>query len=191
MNRGLRSVLFGALLLAVATGSSGAPTERGELAELATVVIVVRHAEAGETRGQDSEGNSPDPGLSEIGLERSKALAELLADSGVTHLFATEHRRTQDTLQPLAERFGLVVEIIPGGESAAQIERLRELPERSVAVVAGHSNTVPAIVRGLGGELSGTRQTEHGEMIDQDSYDRLFFVTLTTSPSLLELSYGP
>jgi phosphohistidine phosphatase SixA len=147
-------------------------------------VLLLRHAEAGDAHGGDPE-------LTETGRARAAALADLLEHAGVSRLYASEYRRTQATLEPLAARLGLTAEVVPAGEAQAQLERLRALPPGSLAVVAGHSNTLPALVRGLGGAVSGTRVTEHGEAIDPASYDRLFVVVLGATPGGFELRYGP
>ncbi len=72
---------------------------------------------------------------------------------------------------------------------------LRALPPGTVAVVAGHSNTVPALVEGLGGEIDGLVDTPpYGEILGDDEYDRLFMVTLPagkgTAVKAVELRYG-
>jgi hypothetical protein len=64
--------------------------------------------------------------------------------------------------------------------------------------VAGHSNTVPELVRLLGGEVSGLIDAGHGPMIGDASYDRMFLVILSaaggTAPAdraqTVELRYG-
>ena len=148
-----------------------------------SIVFVVRHAEKQAEHG--------DPQLSDAGRKRAVALARLLAHAGVTHLFSTQYRRTRATLEPLAASLEIEVAVVDADALDEQVEILKALPGGSVAVVAGHSNTVPALVRGLGGKLSGTKQTEHGEMIRSDAYDRLFAVVLTDEPATLELRFGP
>jgi phosphohistidine phosphatase SixA len=147
-----------------------------------TIVFVVRHAEK-QTEHGDLE-------LSDAGRKRGAALAALLEHAGVTHLYATQYRRTRSTLGPLAQAVGVELTVVDSGALDEQLRILKGLPGGSVAVVAGHSNTVPAIVRGLGGSLSGTQQTEHGEMIDSDAYDRLFAVVLANDETALELRFG-
>lgn len=176
MSRLHRIATAAAVLAASLSLATSAPAEPA-------VVFVVRHAEAGDTHG------GGDPQLTEAGAARASALADLLAASGVTHLYATEYERTRATLKPLADRLGLEVEVVPGKDTAAQIERLRALPPGAVAVVAGHSNTVPALVRGLGGRVTGTHASDYGEMIDAASYDRLFVVVLGSPPADFELRY--
>ena len=60
--------------------------------------------------------------------------------------------------------------------------KLRQLPRGSVAVVVGHSNTVPQMVA----ELTGRAAFE----IDEGQFDRLFVVTLFgRTGSVVELRY--
>lgn len=174
-----RSIIFVWLALALPAAVAAAAGSPQRL------VFVVRHAEAGATDG------GADPELTAAGRERAAALADLLGHAGVTRLYSTEFRRARETLAPLAERLGLEVTVVPGSATDEQIRRLAELPPGSIAVVAGHSNTVPALVRGLGGAVTGTHDGEWGEMIDSDSYDRLFVVALGPSGASFELRYGP
>ena len=150
------------------------------------VVFLVRHAEtAADTR------TSSDPDLSEAGSSRAAALARLLGHVGATHLYSSEYQRTQATLAPLAEAVGHEVEVVPAGKSRSQVEALRALPAGAVAVVAGHSNTVPQLVRLLGGELEGLGP--NGAM-DHGSYDRVIQVILSPGEGAgvhtLDLRYG-
>ena len=152
-------------------------------------VFLLRHAEAAAPTG-----GGADPELSEQGEERARALARLLGKAGVTHLYATEYARAQATLAPLAGALGLAVETVPAAEGGRQVDLLRGLPPGSVAVVAGHSNTVPALARGLGGELRElVEQPGQAPAFDHGSYDRLVLLTLPgdgATPQTIELRYG-
>jgi phosphohistidine phosphatase SixA len=136
------------------------------------LVIVVRHAERadqGAAAGQMMNQN--DPPLSAAGQARAAKLAALLADANVKAVFATEYRRTQDTVKPLADKLGLRVQVVPGRETANLIGLLKSAPADGVAVIAGHSNTVPAIIKALGGpELT----------IAENEYDNLFIIEPST-----------
>jgi len=138
-------------------------------AELTTVVLV-RHAEKGDDDPRD-------PGLSPSGVARAEALASLLANTGVTHLFTSEFRRTQATLAPLATRVGVAPVARPAREFGQLAAELRGLPAGSVAVVAGHSNTVPALARALGVELRDLVDSAGGKVLDEAVYDRVWVVT--------------
>src|SRR5262245_32098923 len=71
-------------------------------------VVLVRHAE--------KAGPAPDTEISPRGAERARRVAAMLGSSGVTRLVATEMKRTQQTLAPLAARLGQKTEIFPARE---------------------------------------------------------------------------
>ena len=134
----------------------------------AQMVIVVRHAEradAGAAAGAAMTA-SPDPELSAAGKARAQALVALLKDAGVTAIYTTEYRRTIDTAQPLADALKVTRTTVSAREQAGLIEKLKAHTGGAVLVV-GHSNTVPAIIKALGGpEFT----------IGENEYDNLFFV---------------
>jgi phosphohistidine phosphatase SixA len=154
-------------------------------------VILVRHA---ETTGDTSGGGSRDPGLSVEGAARAMRLAKLFAHAGVTHVFSSEFKRTQLTAGPLAKLAGKEIETVSARDTESQLEKLRALPAGSVAVVCGHSNTVPGMATELGGKLSRLEQhPQYGGMLPHDDYSRIYVVTLPgangAAPRALELSY--
>lgn len=59
------------------------------------------------TRHADREGTEPDPPLMAKGRCQAEALAELLADAKITHIFTTNLRRTEQTAAPTAKRSGI------------------------------------------------------------------------------------
>lgn len=139
-----------------------------------TTVIILRHAEK-------SDG-SYDALLSPAGERRARFVADLLAESQVGALYATQFRRTQSTLQPLAERLGLEVQVVDADDPEVLVKRVREEHSGEIVVVASHSNRVPEIVEKLNaGKISP---------IDEDEYNRVFIVTLlnSTRATLLELT---
>ncbi len=152
-------------------------------------VCLVRHAETAA-----STETTRDPDLSAAGQARAGALAELLGASGVTHVFASEFVRTQQTVAPLAEAAGLEVVVVPARELRGQLELVRALEPGALAVVCGHSNTVPALVRALGGDEPEFVDDPRGPRIDHDTYERLFLVTLPVGEEqaarAVELTYG-
>jgi len=156
-------------------------------------IFVVRHAEKG------SEGGS-DPDLSEAGRARAQMLAAMLGSAGVTRLLASPYKRTKQTLEPLSAATGVPVEVIEKGDPGAASEAIHVMPPGSVVVFAGHSNTVPELIRRLGGQVTGLVKTEqHGEILDDAQYDRIFQVLLppigrlsqSMEPALVELKYPP
>lgn len=166
-------VALGAVFLLVAGGVVGAVIAH-KLGRGTTVVYLVRHAEKAPDGGRD-------PGLSEIGEARARALARTLADAGITQIFTTSLRRARDTAAPLVERISVKpTRVTAEGDVRAQAEALaRQIREdhagRSVLVV-GHSNTVPAIMAALGAPDIGT--------LSDDAYDDLFILTLRPDGSV-------
>jgi len=160
-------------------------------------VILVRHAEK-EVAGEPQASAATDPGLSAAGKERAGALGRLLARADATRLFASEYRRTRETLAPLAEARSLEIEVVPAAELKRLVNRLRALPAGSLSVVAGHSNTIPVIAGALGGRIDDVTSTANGPALRDDEYGRLFVVTFavgrdgigTPEGSLVELAYG-
>lgn len=153
---------------------------------LGITVICVRHAEK-------ESGSDPDPGLSETGQARAQALARLLGAARVSHLFPSSFRRTYDTLAPLAQLGGLEpVTYDPRAPRATEelVAQLRAMPPGAVAVVAGHSNTVPALVQALGGMIAGL--PANGQLEESD-YGRAFVLVIPPAPARvhqLELRFG-
>ena len=179
-------------LLALFVSFTGlrATGEQATTPEKPVTVFVLRHAEtAGSTR------TGGDPPLSEEGQARAAAVARLLGRSGATHLFSSEFARTRATIAPLAEALELEVVVVSAGEGERQVEALEDLPPGSVAVVCGHSNTVPNIVAALGGRARDlVDHPPYGEMLEDSSYDRMFAVTLPVgelaAAQTNELRYG-
>ncbi|MFT7463876.1 MAG: hypothetical protein ACI9EF_002224 [Pseudohongiellaceae bacterium] len=135
-----------------------------------TTVFVVRHA--------DRSGH--DDALSEAGHARAAALARLLQPTALDAIFSSEYDRTQKTVAPTAEAQGITTQIIPArSDTAAHI--LKEHSGQTV-LVAGHSNTVPLILKGLG--------IPNVAELSEDAYGDLFVVTITAGQAqLLHLSY--
>lgn len=135
-------------------------------------VYLVRHAEKGTDDPRD-------PALTAEGSARAEELAHVLGSAGGTQLYSTPYKRTRATLEPLAKLTGLSVDSYDPRGLDELVKQLSALPEGSVAVVAGHSNTTPGLYEQLGGKpASGLVDSSYGKVIPDDGYDRLFSVTL-------------
>jgi broad specificity phosphatase PhoE len=169
-------IALAAVVIALTTLSTFAQSAAQPAPEPSTTVFLVRHAEK-QTEGAD-------PSLTDAGLKRAKALADLLADAGITAIFTSEVHRTQETAAPLAEKLGIKVTVIPGKDLDALIARVRELKPGVRALIVGHSNTVPAAAS----RLTGARAAD---MADSE-FDRLYVATFRgTGPGeLVLLHYG-
>ena len=140
-----------------------------------SIVYVVRHAERADSNGVAEK----DPALSAAGKARARALAGLLQDAKITALYATEFRRTQDTARPLADALKIPITVIPATETAALMEKLKGASGN--ALIVGHSNTVPAIIKALGVSEPVT--------LGESEYDNLFLVVTEPSPRLVRLHF--
>lgn len=135
------------------------------------VVVIVRHAE------KAADGNDPD--LSAAGRARAEALARILKDAGITAIFTSEFKRTQETAAPIAKSFGVTAIVVPAKDATALAARLKEL--RGNALVVGHGNTIPDLIKALGIETTIE--------IPENDYTELLIVVLDRKPRLLRLHY--
>jgi phosphohistidine phosphatase SixA len=127
------------------------------------VVFVVRHAEradAGMMKGME------DPPLSAEGQERANRLAAMLRSADITHVFATQFKRTQMTAQPLATAEHLDVTTVTAKDIDALVQQLAAA--KGPSLVVGHSDTVPKILKALG--------ARDDVSIGENEYDNLFLV---------------
>ena len=121
------------------------------------VLILVRHAEK-----LDSSRDTP---IAPDGATRAQALANKLRDAGITSIWTSEFRRTQETAKPLADALGLKPHVHPANDSKGLVEALRK--EGGRAVVVGHSNTLPEIARLYGLKIEQPRD---------DDFDGLYLI---------------
>ncbi len=133
------------------------------------VVVVVRHADK-------ARSTSLDPPLSVAGRKRAGALADALRDAGVTRILVDQSRRTQETAVPLSQRRGLHTDVVPidWNDPTSQVHAIVDSVRRdgAVTLVIGHRNTIPAIIRALGGPAIP-------DIRDAD-YDDLYVLVLGT-----------
>lgn len=172
MQRTGLSVTALAALLVAAAAVADSPS--------ATTIIVVRHAEKAD--------DSRDPELSAAGQARARALAGVLADAGLDAAYASQYRRTQSTAAPAARQAGLEVLVDPiEGEIEAWAGgfagRLRDRHAGQTVLVAGHSNTVPALVAALCACAVAP--------LEDSDYDRIYIVQIDgATADLIRARYG-
>ena len=168
------SLIIASCLLQPAAGvrANAGPTTQD--AFKVTTVFLVRHAEKADAPREN-------PPLNEAGKLRSRALARLLKESGIKAIYTSQFLRTMQTAEPLAEQLGLKAAALPISSSQSNP---REVSEQSVremvnkiherageaVLVIGHSNSIPAVIKMLGGDAVPT--------IDEQKFDDLFIVTV-------------
>jgi phosphohistidine phosphatase SixA len=150
-----------------------------------TTIYLVRHAEK-QAQDPNKPMASNDVELSDSGHARARVLRDSMQPKALTGIFATTIRRTQQTVEPTATAKGLTVRQYPATQPAADalVDSLAAVKGKKF-LVAGHSNTVPAMVRHLGLPCSFT-----GNIPDND-YDNLFIITIKKGvKTVRETTYG-
>jgi broad specificity phosphatase PhoE len=134
------------------------------------LVYLVRHAERADSRarGMQREANPP---LSAAGQKRAAELGEMLKDAGIKAIYVTEFLRTQETAKPLAARLGLAPALVPSTNTDELIQKMRKQHPDDIVLIVGHSNTVPGIIKALGGPEV---------VIPDNEFDNLFIVVPAT-----------
>jgi broad specificity phosphatase PhoE len=140
-----------------------------------STVFIARHAEKAEADAADPKN----PDLSDVGRARAESLGKMLRDAGLTAVFSTEFKRTQQTALPAAHAAHIDVTTVPASDTNALLAQLRET--KGNALVIGHSNTIPAIIKALG--------VETPIAVADNDYDNLFIVIPGAEPRLLRLHY--
>lgn len=107
-----------------------------------TVIVLLRHAEKAH-KGDSAE-------LSEAGHRRAARLPAQLIPYKPSALFASNLRRTQQTLEPLSKALGLPLQVYVRGEERALARRILALHPGERAVVCAHSDTLMTLVEALG-----------------------------------------
>ena len=99
-----------------------------------------------------------------------RTVSRCSAEAGVKRIYTSEVARTQQTAEPLAMKLNIAPQSIPSKDIDALVTKLRTGPPDGATLVVGHANTLPEIVKRLGG----------GEIppIGDGEYDRMFVVTL-------------
>jgi 2,3-bisphosphoglycerate-dependent phosphoglycerate mutase len=147
-----------------------------------TTIVLIRHAEK-------QIGTIDDAPLSPQGEQRATRLAQMFGDpeafGRVRQIYVTDTRRTQQTAAGLAQRLGLKPVVVEGKPSAGEIAR-RVLRENrgGLALVVGHGNTVPQIVK----ELSDAKEVP---AFGEEEFDTMYVVTVPTigKASVLRMKY--
>ena len=143
-----------------------------------TTVILVRHAE------KKLEPENPDPDLTPEGVARAQEIARVFGDAGINAIYATQYKRTQQTVKPLADRIHVPVTLLNSKQTDELVNQIQTLHRGQTIFVAGHSNSVPAIVSVL--------SNEKFPEIPDNEYDNLFIVTIYRfgKAKVTKLKYG-
>ncbi|MDQ5844185.1 MAG: histidine phosphatase family protein [Acidobacteriota bacterium] len=144
-----------------------------------TTVILVRHAEKMVVPPENK-----DPDLSMAGQIRAQELVRMFGDSGINAIYATQYKRTLQSVKPLAEKLNISVTPVDAKKTPDLVKQIREQYAGQTVFIAGHNNTVPEIIAALGGPQL--------PIIPETEFDNLYILTVPTSgpAKLLKLKFG-
>ncbi|MEK6282132.1 MAG: phosphoglycerate mutase family protein [Acidobacteriota bacterium] len=145
----------------------------------AVTVILVRHAEKKIVPPENK-----DPDISAEGEKRAAELAKMFGETGIGAIYASQYKRTQQTVKPLADKLGIAATQVEAQKTPELVKQIRSQKPGQVVLVAGHNNTVPELIAALGGPQL--------PIIPETQYDNLFILTVNGdgSAKLLKLKYG-
>jgi len=143
-----------------------------------TTVIAIRHAE------KKIEPNNPDPDLTPEGEARAKEIARMFSGAGINAIYATQYKRTQETVQPLSAQAGIAPTILQANQTDELAKQITTSHRGQIIFVAGHNNTIPALVSTLSGDAYPT--------IPESEYDNLYIVTIYRfgKAKVVKIKYG-
>jgi 2,3-bisphosphoglycerate-dependent phosphoglycerate mutase len=147
-----------------------------------TTIVLVRHAEK-------QVGAISDAPLAPAGEIRAARLAQMLGDGNafgrVKQIYATDTRRTQQTAAGVAQRLDITPVVIDAQtDSKALARKVLSENRGGLALVVGHSNTIPELVARLSG-------SDEVPPMGDEEFDTLYVVTVPTigRASVLRMKY--
>jgi 2,3-bisphosphoglycerate-dependent phosphoglycerate mutase len=132
--------------------------------------LLFRHAEKDTSPTADKKN----PNLTAAGKARADKLLQMLKEYKPQEVFSTIYNRTRQTVMPLAvdsyEAFRLKIEIYDSSEQVAFVDKLI-LSNSKCTVIAGHSNTIPALANLL------LREAKYRDLVDSE-YNKLWIIRI-------------
>lgn len=131
--------------------------------------ILMRHAEK-DTSAQGSTMMQADPKLNTAGESRAARIPEVLKAYTPDAIYSTNFIRTKSTVTPLAKKAGKEIQVYDHKNLKGFAEELLKMEGKTV-VVAGHSNSTPALVNLL-------LKENKFPSLDESVYDTYWIVTV-------------
>jgi 2,3-bisphosphoglycerate-dependent phosphoglycerate mutase len=128
------------------------------IAQTTTRIFVVRHADRESTDD-----------LNPAGVIRANELKRVLLNTGIDSIFSTDFVRTKKTVRPLADAENLPVVLYDSNPRL--LKRILSFSKGKTLLVAGHSNTVPKLIK-----LCGC--TVPFDNIPDNQFDNLFLLII-------------
>jgi 8-oxo-dGTP diphosphatase len=130
-------------------------------------IFLIRHGKAGSRH----EWNAPDEQrpLVAKGLEQAKAIAVSLQDRPIVRVLSSPFLRCVQTVEPLADQFGLSVTpadvLAEGAAFELVLDLIETLPDDSA--LCSHGDVIPEVIRALerrGMVIDGFRDSRKGSV---------------------------
>lgn len=125
-------------------------------------IILKRHAE--------KDTVDTNPGLTGAGKLRAKKLMTLFPNAQPDEMYATPYKRTFQTLQPWAASLNITIKPYDATKLPDFGNHLLSEKGKTI-VVAGHSNTTPALANLLVG-------ADNYKTLDDNEYNKVFAITV-------------
>lgn len=127
-----------------------------------TRIIIIRHAEK-------NDDGTKNPSLSAEGKLRAERLNKMLNEFKIDKLYATPYARTTETIQPIATERKLEINKYSASDKDFSKNTISNERGKTI-VIAGHSNTCPALVNTL------IKEEKYKEL-DENEYGKLWILT--------------
>lgn len=166
-------------LIAVGASNSRSGAFTADQAAQPKTIILVRHAEKMVVPPENK-----DPDISVQGEARATEIARMFGGSGITAIYATQFKRTQQTVKPLAQRLRVPVTVVEAKKTSELVAQIRARAAGETIFIAGHNNTVPEIIAALGGPSF--------PIIPETDFDNLYILMIQADgvTKLVHLKYG-
>jgi broad specificity phosphatase PhoE len=128
-----------------------------------TTIILVRHAEKETTTGND-------PALTIAGKTRAQKLATMFPNARPDEMYSTPYIRTRETLTPWSKASGVAIADYNPADQPEFADELKKKKGKTI-VIAGHSNTIPALVNLL-------LDADKYKTLDDSVYNKIFVITI-------------
>jgi broad specificity phosphatase PhoE len=116
-------------------------------AQATKTIILIRHAEKETSEMTDQN----DPPLTAAGNERAERLVKKIGKYRPGAIYSTNYKRTRNTVEPIAKRRGITVQIYDGSKPQDLVNTIMASKTKRFIVV-GHSNTIPPLVNLITGK---------------------------------------
>ena len=176
----LGTISFVLMFIMACSGASQKPSMPVKSAAgTETTFILVRHAERAKEPGESA--------LKPEGRVRAQALANALEDMGVTAIYSPDRGRNRETVEPLAKRLGLNVNLIPEKQLANTKVFANQfvntvLSEHAGGTVVWVGNKSPVGI--WGGNLKEIYKQLGATGDAPSKYDDLFIIVVTDAGAL-------